>query len=215
MMHPPVHDASPIGFEPVEFLDSPGLPAPHSVPNRVVDGVAVPAVGTWTIDPVASRIEFWVRHLGLAKVRGRFADFDGAVEVAEVPEASSVRVDIDAASVDTQLAARDEHLRSADFLDVARYPRLTFRSRSVGRAGPRWTVTGDLAVHGVARPVTLDVEFLGAHTDDDERDRAAFAVTTAIDREDFGLTGSGSLEVGGIVVGRMVTITMHVEAVRP
>jgi polyisoprenoid-binding protein YceI len=213
-MHPRVQDSSPVGFEPVEFLDSPGLPASHSLPNRTITGAPVPAVGTWAIDPVASRIEFWVRHLGLAKVRGQFTDFAGAVEVAEDPEASSVRVDISAASIDTQLAARDEHLRSADFLDVGPYPRLTFRSRSVARDGPRWTVAGDLAVRGVVRGVALDVEFLGAHTDADDRDRAMFAATTAIDREDFGLTWNQALEVGGVVVGRIVTITIHIEAVK-
>jgi polyisoprenoid-binding protein YceI len=210
----PVHDATPIGFEPVEFLDSPGLPPAHAVPTRMVDGIVVPAVGTWVIDPGASRVDFWVRHLGLAKVRGRFTDVAGALAVAEDPEASSVAVDIGTASVDTHLAARDEHLRSADFLDVRRHPRLAFRSRSVARDGGRWTVTGDLDLHGVVRPVTLGVEFLGAHTDADDRDRAMFTAATTIERDDFGLTWNQALEAGGVVVGRTVTIEIELEAVR-
>jgi polyisoprenoid-binding protein YceI len=209
-LHP--HDASPIGFEPVEYLDSPGLPGPHAMPTRTVAGVLVPAVGRWVIDPVASHVAFSVRHVGLAKVRGRFTDVAGAIEIADDPEASSVTVDIAAASVDTGLTARDEHLRSADFLEVDRYPRLAFRSRAVVRDGSRWTVAGDLDLHGVVRPVTLDVEFLGAHADADEHLRAIFAATTSIDRHDFGLTWNPAVEAGGIVVGRTVTIELEIEA---
>jgi polyisoprenoid-binding protein YceI len=213
-MHPSLHGSSPVGYEPVEFLDSPGLPAHLAMPTRTVAGVLVPAVGTWVIEPDASDVVFRVRHLGLAKVRGRFDDFAGAIDIAEDPEASSVSVDIAAASVNTHLPARDEHLRSQDFLDVERYPRLTFRSTSVVRTGLRWDVGGDLTLHGVARPVTLAVDFLGAHTDADERDRAMFSATTTLDREDFDLTWNQALEAGGVVIGRTITIELEIEAVR-
>jgi polyisoprenoid-binding protein YceI len=213
-MHPPVHDSRPIGFEPVEFLDSPGLPLGVAMPTRTIAGLLVPAVGTWVIDPDASRVEFWVRHLGVAKVHGRFADFAGVIDIAEAPEESTVSVDIAAASVDTRLAARDEHLRSADFLDVSRHPRLTFRSTSVVPNGLQWKVAGDLALHGVVRPVVLAVDFLGAHTDADERDRALFTATTVIEREEFGLTWNQALDAGGVVIGRTVTIEIEVEAVK-
>ena len=184
------------------------------MPNRTVAGVVLPAVGRWVVDPEASRVEFWVRHLGLAKVRGRFTDLAGVLEIADDPEASRVDVEIAAASIDTHIAARDAHLRSPDFLDVERHPRLTFSSRSVVRTGSRGTVVGDLAIRGVVRPVALDVEFLGAHTDAHERDRTTFTASTTIDRDAFGITGNGALEAVGAVVGRIVTISISVEAIR-
>src|SRR5215211_4286832 len=133
--------------------------------TRAADGVQLPAPGHWAIDSSHSSVEASVRHLGLSKVRGAFRSFTGAIDVAERPEGSSVQVSIDAATVDTREPARDEHLRSPDFLDVASYPTIDFRSTKVTGSGRRWQVEGDLTVRGTTAPVTLDVTFEGLETD--------------------------------------------------
>jgi polyisoprenoid-binding protein YceI len=174
----------------------------------------LPAPGTWRIDPAHSAVAFSVRHLGVAKTRGRFGAFEGAVHVADDPKASSVEVTIDAASIDTHEARRDEHLRSADFLDVERHPSLTFRSTSVEGDGDRWAVDGELTILGVTRPVRLDVTYEGSTRDPWGGQRAAFSAHTEIDRESFGLTWNQALEAGGLLVGRNVKIELDVELVR-
>ena len=158
-------------------------------------------------------MEFIARHLMITKVRGRFGSFSGAFTVAEVPEESSVEVTIDAASVDTSQPQRDEHLRSADFLDAEHYPTLTFTSTSVTLDGDDWKVAGDLTVHGTTRPVVLAVEFDGANTTPWGTQAVAFSASTEIDREDWGLTYNQALEAGGVVVGKKVRIELNVEAV--
>jgi polyisoprenoid-binding protein YceI len=125
-----------------------------------------------------------------------------------------VEVRIQADSIDTQVADRDAHLRSPDFLDVARYPELTFRSARVEQAGDRLRVVGSLTLHGVTREVALDVEFAGRGKDPWGNERAGFSARTSIDRRDFGLTWNAALETGGVLVGEKVEIAIELEAVK-
>lgn len=182
--------------------------------TRSVDGVDLPVAGTWTIDESHTSVSFKVKHLGLARTRGRFAKFEGAVRVGERPEDSTVEVTIDAASVDSHDETRDAHLRSADFLDVENHPSLTFRSTAVSGKGDRWIVDGELTVAGVTKAVTLDVEFDGVAGDPWGGSRAGFTATAVVNREDYGLTWNAALETGGFLVGKSVTIELEVELVR-
>jgi polyisoprenoid-binding protein YceI len=172
---------------------------------RYVDGREVPPAGVWQIDPVHSEIEFEVRHMMIAKVRGRFNVFEGIVAIAEIPEDSYVEVLVDAASIDTGDEQRDGHLRSADFLDVEHYPTLRYRSAEVlpGTDGG-WAVNGDLTIKDVTRPLTLEVSFNGAATDPWGNLRTAFSANGEIDREEFGISWNQALEAGGFLVGKTV-----------
>jgi polyisoprenoid-binding protein YceI len=151
----------------------------------------------------------------VAKVRGRFREFSGTISVAEVPEQSSAEVTIKAASLDTGDPNRDAHLRGPDFLDVERYPEITYRSTSVRHNdGDRWDVTGDLTVRGVTRTITIDVEFCGSVTDPWGNLRAGILGATEIDRDDFDLTWNQALDSGGFVLGKGVKVDLDIEAVR-
>lgn len=173
-----------------------------------------PAAGTWRIDPSHSSIGFSVRHLGVAKTRGRFGEFEGTVRVGERPEDSSVEVTIQAASVDTRDAQRDAHLRSDDFFAVETHPTLTYRSTGVRPNGRGWVLDGELTVKGVTRPVPLDVTFEGVAPDPWGGTRAAFSATAEVNREDFGLTWNQALETGGVLVGKTAKIELEVELVK-
>src|SRR5919205_2589951 len=127
----------------------------QDVALRTYQDVTVPEVGTYAIDPAHSVVEFVVRHLGLAKVRGRFNEFEGVVHIAEDPSQSSARVTIQAASIDTRDDKRDAHLRGPDFLDAERYPTLEFRSTGARQEGDDWLLDGELTVKGETRPVSL------------------------------------------------------------
>jgi polyisoprenoid-binding protein YceI len=172
------------------------------------------APGAWEIDPSHSNVEFVARHL-LSKVRGRFSGFSGTLTIADQPTESSAEVTIDAGSITTGTDDRDTHLRSADFLDVERYPTLSFRSTAV-RAGDepgRYLVDGDLTIRDVTRPVTLDVEYLGWSDDPWGGKRAGFSATTEITRDDFGASWNVVVESGGLLVGKKVRIELEVEAI--
>ena len=171
---------------------------------------------TWTLDPAHTLVEFAAKHLMITTVKGRFTGVSGTIHIDETdPTASSVEAVIDAASIDTRTDQRDAHLKSADFLEVARYPEITFRSTRVGRAGDaHYRVTGDLTIHGVTKPVVLDVHDEGRTKDPWGGERAGFSATTRIDRRDFGLTWSQVVESGGLVVGNEIRITLEVEATR-
>jgi polyisoprenoid-binding protein YceI len=182
---------------------------------RTIDGVQHPAEGTWAIDTTHSSIEFSVRHMMVAKTKGRFTTWSGTIQIADDPAASTVSIEIDAASIDTKDETRDNHLRSADFLDVERFPTISFRSTAAKGSATSWVVTGDLSIHGVTQPVELNLELEGVV----ERDpwgmaRAGFSGETEIDREDFGLTWNQALETGGVLVGKKVKIAFEVEAVK-
>jgi len=183
--------------------------------DRVIEGIALPEPGDWQLDPVHTSVEFVARHLMVSKVRGRLTNASGTIHVAESPAESSVEVDIDAASVETGDAKRDEHLRSPDFFDVERYPKITFRStRLEGESPGRFLVHGDLTVHGVTRPVTLEAEYHGWTSSPLGDRRAGFSATTEVDREDFGLTWNVAIEAGGVLVGKKARLEFEIEAVK-
>jgi polyisoprenoid-binding protein YceI len=174
----------------------------------------LPAQGTWTIDTSHSSVEFVVRHLMVAKVRGRFSEFSGTIHVGETPEASSVEVEISTPSITTGDPQRDGHLLSADFFDAETHPTIGFRSTGVRSVkGERYELDGELTVLGVAKPVRLDLEYQGSITDPFGNDKAVFSASTEIDREDWGLTWNQALESGGVLVGKKAKIEIEVEAV--
>jgi polyisoprenoid-binding protein YceI len=173
----------------------------------------IPTAGTWELEPVHSTVEFWARHLGLSKVRGRFSKFSAEIQVAPRAEDSRFEATLDAASISTNFDMRDNHLKSADFLDVESWPEIEFVSTSVepGREG-HWDVAGDLTIRGITRQVTLDVEFHG-EVDDPQTGgkRAGFSASLEFNREDFGMTWNGAVEVGGFV-GKQVHVEIEAEA---
>lgn len=173
------------------------------------------AVNPWDIDVGHSAIHFWVRHMIISKVHGRFARWTGtiALDPQDLPR-SSVEVRIESASIDTQVADRDTHLRSADFLDVEKFPEITFRSRRVEKSGDGYAVTGDLSLHGVTREVALQADYAGTGKDPWGNERAGFSAKVALDRREFGLTWNAALEAGGVLVGEKVEISIELEAVR-
>jgi len=169
--------------------------------------------GVWDIDPSHSNVEFAARHL-FSRVRGRFTEFAGTIEVGADPTQSAAEVTIQAVSIETNHDQRDEHLRSPEFLDAARFPALTFRSSGVrefdGRQALR--LDGDLTIRDVTKPVSLDVEFLGWSDDPWGGKRAGFSARTEIDRDDFGANWNVVLETGGLLVGKRVQVELEIEA---
>lgn len=156
-----------------------------SLGTRTVAGREFPAVGRWQFDVGHSRVGFGGRHLMVAKVRGIFKEFNGAIQIADVPEESSAELTVAAASLESGFKDRDDHLRSADFLDVERYPTITFRSTSLRhRAGAQWEAAGDLTIRGITRPVVLDIEFGGAVADPWGNEKIGLTATTQINREE-------------------------------
>ena len=184
--------------------------------TRQFEGLEVPSAGTFQIDPVHSQVGFVVRHMKVAKVRGRFRDYTGTIEIADDPVESRVVVEVKTASVDTREEQRDAHLRSADFFESDTYPEMTFTSTRVEHRGDNaFDVTGDLTLHGVTKPVTLRAEFEGVVNDPYGNQRIGFTAVGELDRFDFGLTWNAAIEAGGLVVSRKVTLELEVEAVRP
>ena len=181
--------------------------------TRTVEGVELPLVGTYALDVAHSQVGFAVRHMAVSKVHGRFAKFDGTIEVAEDPTQSSVNVTIDANSVDTQDENRNNHLRTNDFFDVENHPTWTFASTSVVPDGKKWKVTGDLTIRGITRPVTLETSLEGVVKDPYGNLRAGFSATAEIDREDFDVSFGAVMDAGGLVVAKKVTIEIDAEAV--
>ncbi len=174
------------------------------------------SVRVFSIDPSHSRLGFAVRHLGLSKVRGNFEQFEGAVHLDPADLSSlETHAEVQAASITTHDAQRDAHLRSADFFDVEQHPTLSFKSAGAGAVrGNRFTLRGDLTMHGVTRPVELEAEFMGEQTDPWGGRRIAFEAHTRVNRRDFGLTWGVVLEAGGLLVADEVDITLEIEAVQ-
>ncbi len=170
----------------------------------------------WAIDPSHSSIEFNVRHLGIATVRGRFKQFTGGVELDEQGHARAIHASIDAASVDTGVEQRDAHLRSPDFFDAERHPTIGFDSTAI-RPGKNGTlhVTGDLTIRGQTRPVAFAVEPSAPIRDPWGNQRAAAAATGTLNRKDWGLTWNQILELGGVAVADAVRFTLDVQIVSP
>lgn len=173
------------------------------------------ATTTWTIDPSHTSVEFSVRHMMFTTVKGRFADVAGTVVTdGESPGTATVNVVMKATSIDTRTEKRDQHLRSADFLDAERYPEFTFASTSIAGGKDRFTMTGDLTIRGVVRPVTLDVEFEGTGNDPWGNERMGFTARGSIDRRDFGLMWNQALETGGVLVSNEVQLTIDAQIIR-
>ncbi len=172
---------------------------------------------TWNIDPEHSNIGFKVRHLMVSNVKGHFDKYSGVIVIDDKDIAKSkVEVTIDTASINTNVQKRDDHLRSADFFDVAKFPTMTFVAKKVANAGKdRLKVTGDLTLHGITREVVLDVEGPTAEIKDPWGNIRRGAVAgTKINRKDFGLVWNKALETGGVVVGDEVTITLEIEMIK-
>jgi polyisoprenoid-binding protein YceI len=175
------------------------------------------AQSTWEIDPGHSSIQFSVRHLMISNVRGQFGSFKGGAKVDDKNLAGTVvEATIDAASIDTREPKRDAHLKTADFLDVGRFPTITFKSKQIAPAGEgRWKMTGDLTLHGVTREVVLDVEGPTPYVKDMRGDtRAGLSATTKLKRKDFGIVWNKAMDGGGVVVGDDIDVAIEVEGVR-
>ncbi len=174
------------------------------------------ALETWDIDIAHSSINFWVRHMVIAKVHGRFTTWNGSLTFDDQDfSTASVKVNIDAASIETHEPNRDAHLRSADFLEVEAYPELTFVSRSTEATGANTLrIIGDLVVHGTSREVVLDAEYNGRSADPWGGERIGLEARASVDRTDFGLQWNKALETGGVLVGDKVEITLEIEAIK-
>lgn len=171
--------------------------------------------GDYTIDASHSRLGFNARHAMVTKVRGQFQEFEGTAHVdTQTPADSTVELAIKAASISTGSPDRDNHLRSADFFDVEQYPTWTFRSTEVSRDGDEWTITGDLTIKDVSKPVTIEFEQTGSAVDPFGNVRVGFEGSTTINRKDWGLTWNAALETGGVLVSEKIKLEFDISAIR-
>lgn len=172
------------------------------------------AAETYTVDKAHSDVGFQIRHFA-SKVRGAFADFDGAIQADPAkPEVSSVVFTIKTASIDTNNPDRDKHLRSADFFDAEKFPEITFKSSKITPAGKdKYNVTGTLTIHGVSKEVTLPVTFLGFAKDPGGNQRASFETTIKLNRKEFGINWNKALDAGGFMLSDDVDATINLETV--
>ena len=167
------------------------------------------AIGEYNIDPTHSEIGFGVRHLGLSKVRGRFNTFSGTANITADQLASSVAVTVDLASVDTNNADRDNHLRSTDFFNIEAQPTMEFVSTSVTQS----TITGELTINGISKLVTFEFEFHGVAIDGYDTTRAGFSASTVIQRSDFGIDFNAPLGLDGMLIGDKITVELEIQLV--
>jgi polyisoprenoid-binding protein YceI len=176
---------------------------------------AAPARETWVADKAHSSTQFRIRHL-MSNVSGSFSDFDATVGIDRAdPARSTVEFNIKAASINTNEASRDEHLRSPDFFEAAKYPTISFKSQTVTpKSATRFDVTGELTMHGVTKRVTLPVEFNGFGKDARGNERAGFSIETVVDRKDYGITWNRVLDEGGVLLGDEVKVTIDLEMVK-
>ena len=170
------------------------------------------ATSTWTLDASHSAVEFSARHMMITTVKGRFAEMTGTLTATDsTPSSAVVEVSIKAASIDTRTEQRDQHLRSAEFLNVEQFPEITFRSTRAEGTRERFSLTGDLTIHGETRPVTLDVTFEGEGKDPWGGIRMGFSATGKIDRREFGLVWNQTLETGGVLVSNEIKISIDAQ----
>jgi polyisoprenoid-binding protein YceI len=186
---------------------------PATAATRLVAGAELPVRGRWQIDPGHTEVAFVGRHFMLTKVRGRFTGVTGVIVVAEEPGESAAEVTIDMASVQSGSRARDDHLRSPDFFDVARHPTASFSGHAAGWQGTRGLLAGELTIRGVTRPVALQAEYLGHVADPWGGQRAIFTAEATLNREDWGLTWNMPLDGGGLLVSKDIRIEIEAEAV--
>ncbi len=170
--------------------------------------------GTWKIDASHSTVGFSVRHMMVSKVRGRFEKFDATLTVPEDATQSSVEATIDASSINTDNADRDNHIRSADFFHVENNPEFSFRSTGLAADGEDFVLKGDLTIKGNTHPVELKLEFNGSTVDPYGLDRSGFSATTTISRKEFGVDIEMPMDGGGVVVGDKISITIDAEFTR-
>lgn len=170
---------------------------------------------TYKVDPSHSIVGFEIRHM-FTKMRGHFREFEGTFKWDEKKqEGSEATFKIKAASIDTANAKRDEHLRGPDFFEVAKNPEITFKSKTVTKQGTgKFKLSGDMTMHGVTKPVTFDVEFLGAGNDPWGNNVASFSAKTTIARKDFNMSWNKALDKGGVVLGEDVTLMLEIEAAK-
>lgn len=179
-----------------------------------------PGTTNWTIDAGHSSVEFTAKHMMITTVKGHLSGVEGniAIDWAD-PARSTVDVKLDAASVDTRSGQRDEHLRSAEFLDAGKYPAITFRSRRIegakAESDARFRVIGDLTIRGVEREVVLNASYEGRGKDPWGGERVSFAATTTIDRREFGLVWNQALEAGGVLVSNEIKLNLEIQAIQP
>jgi polyisoprenoid-binding protein YceI len=169
--------------------------------------------GTWQADLVHSDVSITARHFMVSKVRGHFNDFAATIVTAENPLDSSVTATIQAASVDTRNETRDNHMRSPDFMDVESYPEITFQSTGLRAVGEDYELDGNLTVHGVTHPVTLELEFSGIGPDAYGGTRLGVSARTSILRSDFDMKYNPIMETGGAVVSDKLDVRIEIEAV--
>lgn len=179
--------------------------------TRVVDGREVPVAGRWEFDHDHTVLGFVARHMVFTKVRGRFNEFDGYINIGERLEDSYVELDIDASSLTTEVADRDAHLKSADFLEISEHPRIMFRSTALDLGA--MTLTGDLTIRGVTHPVTLDFTYEGIVPYPWGGDRAMFRAQTEVAREDWNVSWNVALETGGWLVSKTVDLEIEAQAI--
>ena len=170
----------------------------------------------WAFDKAHSKIQFDVSHMVISEVSGQFKEYDGVViSTNEDFSDAKINFSIDVTSIDTDNEDRDKHLRSADFFDVAKYPKITFKSKSMKKIGEnQYKLTGDLTMHGITKEVTLDVKYGGTVKDPYGNIKAGFKITGVINRTDFGLKYNSVMDNGGMLIGEEVTITCKVELIK-
>lgn len=169
--------------------------------------------GKYNIDPMHSNVGFEIPHLVISSVEGKFKTFGGSVNIDEKFDKSKLEAEVDISSIDTAVADRDNHLKSPDFFDAAKYPKMTFKSTGVSGKAEAFKMTGDLTIKGKTKKVTFDTVYLGTVTDGYGNQKAAFKGTTKINRKDFGLTWNNLVEAGP-VVGDEVTIELKIQAAK-
>jgi polyisoprenoid-binding protein YceI len=184
--------------------------------TMAIDVINLPTTGTYQFDPAHTVVGFVARHLVGTKVRGRFGEFSGSVTVADPVEQSSVEATVQAASIDTGVGQRDDHLRTNDFLDAPSFPTLSLRSTGVERVSDtELKVRADLTIRGVTKNVVFDVEVNGSGPGmAPDTEALSLTATTVIDRRDFGVSFNAALDAGGVVVGNKVTLELEVEAIK-
>jgi polyisoprenoid-binding protein YceI len=171
-------------------------------------------MASFALDPAHSGVDFTVRHMVFSRVRGAFPKFTLDLDVDEATNMpTTVAATIDAGSIDTNVADRDAHLKSPDFLDAAKYPTISFVSTRISGSPDAFTIEGDLTIHGVTKPVALNASVDGRGKDPWGNDRVAFSAGTTINRKDFGLTWNQALETGGVLVGDALEIAITIQAV--
>ncbi|MFB7497434.1 YceI family protein [Streptomyces sp. NPDC056161] len=208
-----------IGYAPVAssaIVTASGRAEVGTVTLSRQGGSELPPPGPWTIDPAHSTVAAVAQHLGISSVRGRFTEFAGSIEIAPDDIGKSrVQAVIRASSIDTGNGMRDNHLRSADFLDAEQHPEITYRSTGLSPAGSdRWTVHGELAMRGIVRPVDLDLAYLGTGPDPWGGVRTAFRASTELHRSDFAITYNQIVQAGIAAIGTTLKIELDIQAVQ-